>query len=166
MFLAFAGVLITGIGQLKAATDSYYLALPGITGDASVAGHLHDIAVTGFEYPGISGSAQSFYIEKVFDSASAQLLLASVSGTTISSGTFYCDAGGGGELEKTQHVFVMVFGDLMVDAWQSADMGTADPVPKEKVSFSFSSLSITTYPARAKGGGSPVTTLIYPPLHN
>ncbi len=159
-------VLTVGVcAQSRAGGDAYYLALPGITGDATAPGHAHQIALTGFAYPGISGSAESIYVQKNFDSASAQLLLASVTGTPITSGTFYCETAGS---EKGGgRVFTMVFGDLVIDAWQSADMGASDPVPVEKVSFSFDSLSITSYPQRGGPGGPPVTTLIFaPPQHN
>jgi hypothetical protein len=145
----------------EAAGDIYLLALPGISGNARGLDQENLISVTGFQYPGISGSAESFYVQKNFDSASAPLLLASVAGTVMTSATFYCESANG------SRVFTMIFGDLMVDAWQSADMGTTDLVPMEKVSFSFDSLSIITYSPRVKGAGPPVTTLIFaPPMHN
>ena len=168
--LVLAGLMVAMCSQSKAAGDAYYFALPGVSGNVTAGAYAHDIAVTGFQYPGISGSAESFYIEKNFDSASALLLLASVTGTSFTSGTFYCVAGGGegvGLGKGLGRIFTMVFGDLVIDAWQSADMGTSDPVPTEKVSFSFDSLSITTYPQKGGPGGPPVTTLIFaPPDHN
>jgi type VI protein secretion system component Hcp len=161
LLLVLAFLMVAVCARSRGSGDVYYMTLAGINGNARVAGLTNAIAVTGFQYPGVSGSAESFYIEKNFDSSSAQLLLASVTGSTITSGTFYCESALG-------PVFTMSFGDLIIDAWQSSDMGMVDLVPMEKVSFSFDSLSITTYSQRGgKGGGAPVTTLIFaPPMHN
>ena len=152
-----------------ASGDVYYLSLPGLTGDATVRGHEKQIVVTGFQYPGLSGSAKSFYIQKGFDSASSGLLMDSVAGTTLTSGTFYCEKPGssGAGSGVGGRVFTMVFGGLVVESWESYDYGTTDLYPTEKVSSTFSTLSITSYPQKGSGQTSPTTTPIFsPPMVN
>lgn len=151
-----------------AAGDSYYLSLPGLTGESTAEGHQKQIGVTGFQYPGLSGSANSFYIQKGFDSASAGLLMASVSGTTFTTGTFYCEKGSSSSslgAGAGKRIFSMVFGGLVVDSWESYDYGAAELTPAEKVSFTFSTLTITSYPQR-KGDPTVVTPIFFPPMTN
>ena len=166
LLLVFIAVLFASAARSFAGGDVYFLSLPGFTGDATTGGHQGQIVVTGFQYPGVSGSNRSFYVEKGFDSASAGLLMASVSGTAITSGTFYCEKAASEASRAGGRVFTMVFGGLVVESYESFDTGAADPSPAEKVSFSFSTLQITTYPQKG-GKGQPVTTPIFsPPMVN
>jgi type VI protein secretion system component Hcp len=166
LFLLLLSVFVGFSGCAFGAGDVYYLTLSGIAGDSAVRGHEKQIVVTGFQYPGLSGSSKSFYIQKDFDSASAPLLMASITGGTITSGSFYCEKAATGGLSGGRPVFTMVFGGLVVDSFYSYDYGTADLIPGEKVSFTFSTLTVTSYPQNVKGSTPVVTPIFYPPMGN
>ena len=168
LLLALAALLAPAI-PAHAAGDTYFLSLPPLLGNSTDPAHKNDIVVTGFQYPGVSGSSHTFYIEKGFDSASPGLLLASVTGQVFSSGIFYCTkatGGGAGVSKGGGRIFTMNFGDLVVSSWQTFDNGTEDLAPVERVYFTFSTLSLVTYPQGGGIGLSGTTPVFSPPMVN
>jgi type VI secretion system secreted protein Hcp len=142
----------------------YFLKIDGVAGESQDPRHVGEIEVQSFSWgesqlPPSAGTAasrptiQDFHIVKYLDKASPVLMLAGASGQHFRSAVLTAEK----SAAAPQPYLTFTFGDLMVSSYQT-EAPAEEPVPVDRVSFSFGRIEMTYRPQRPDGTfDAPVT---------
>lgn len=143
--LALTALFLALAAPVRGGEVQYYCSIsdPNITGDSTASKFGGQIVATGFEFQVVSGNTY-FVLQKTIDSATTQLGALLVSGDANISTATLTGVIGKGERKPIPYLSI-VFNGLTLNSINIADAGAADPLPRENVSFSFNTATITTH---------------------
>jgi type VI secretion system secreted protein Hcp len=142
----------------------YFLKIDGVAGESQDPRHAGEIEVQSFSWgeshlPPSAGTAasrptiQDFHIVKYLDKASPVLVLAAASGQHFRSAVLTAEK----PEAAPQSYLTFTLGDLMVSSYQ-IEAPAEEPVPVDRVSFSFGRIEMAYRPQRPDGTfDAPVT---------